>query len=98
MTAISLYGLMDERSDASVHRSLSDLTPVFEDEKQGKFKIISFYAKKARGLMARFVIDKRVQTVEGLKAFDREGYVFQPELSSEDKLVFRRSEQDAKAK
>jgi cytoplasmic iron level regulating protein YaaA (DUF328/UPF0246 family) len=48
--------------------------------------------------MARFVIDKRVQTVEGLKAFDREGYVFQPELSSEDKLVFRRSEQDAKAK
>lgn len=70
---------------------------VFQDEKNGAWKIISFYAKKARGLMARFVIDKRVQTVEGLKAFDREGYVFQPELSGQDKLVFRRSEQDAKA-
>ena len=70
---------------------------VFQDEKNGAWKIISFYAKKARGLMARFMIDNRVQTIDGVKAFDREGYAFQPELSSEDKLVFRRSEQDAKA-
>lgn len=70
---------------------------VFQDEKNGVWKIISFYAKKARGLMARFIIDKRVQTIEGVKSFNREGYVFQPELSTGDKLVFRRSEQDAQA-
>lgn len=66
---------------------------VFQDEKNGAWKVISFYAKKARGLMARYVIDHRIQKVEDLKAFDSEGYAFQPDLSTEDKLVFRRPEQ-----
>lgn len=65
---------------------------VFEDYKDGKYKIISFYAKRARGLMSRFVIRNRIDAVEGLKAFDGEGYAFAPEASEADRLVFRRRE------
>lgn len=66
---------------------------VFQDEKNGAWKIISFYAKKARGLMMRYAIDNGVNTVEGLKGFNTAGYAYQPELSSDTKLVFRRPEQ-----
>lgn len=66
---------------------------VFQDEKNGAWKVISFYAKKARGLMARYVIDHRIQEVDGLKTFNSEGYVYQPDLSTDEKLVFRRPEQ-----
>jgi len=62
----------------------------FRDLKNGQYKIISFYAKKARGLMARFVIKQRVRQVEALKAFDAEGYYFSPEHSAENRLVFLR--------
>lgn len=65
---------------------------VFQDEKNGAWKVISFYAKKARGLMARYVIDERLQSVEQLHEFNRGGYRYVPELSSPDKLVFRRPE------
>lgn len=65
---------------------------VFQDEKKGVWKIISFYAKKARGLMMRYAIDNRINTVEGLKQFNQAGYAFQPDLSSETTLVFRRPE------
>lgn len=68
---------------------------VFQDEKNGSWKVISFYAKKARGLMARYVIDHRIETVEALQNFAVDGYVYTPELSSTDKLVFRRPEQVA---
>lgn len=68
---------------------------VFQDEKNGSWKVISFYAKKARGLMARYVIDHRIETVEALQNFAVDGYVYTPELSSTDKLVFRRPEQAA---
>jgi uncharacterized protein len=64
---------------------------VFEDEKNGKFKVISFFAKQARGLMARFIILNRVATPEELKKFNLAGYVFAATESTEDKLVFRRS-------
>ena len=66
------------------------ITPVFEDWKSGRYKIISFYAKRARGLMARYAITKRVTDVAGLKDFDAEGYVFAPDVSDEERLVFRR--------
>jgi len=66
---------------------------VFQDEKAGVYKIISFYAKRARGLMARFVIENKINSPDKLTAFNLEGYVFAPEASSEDKLVFRRCEQ-----
>ena len=66
---------------------------VFQDEKAGNYKIISFYAKRARGLMARYVIENRIDTPEKLTGFNLDGYAYAPEASTEDKLVFRRPEQ-----
>lgn len=66
------------------------ITPEFKDYKDGKLKIISFFAKKARGSMVRFIIDNEVETIEQLKLFNYEGYVFDANLSSEQKLVFTR--------
>ena len=62
----------------------------FKDLKNGQYKIISFYAKKARGLMARYVIRERIVDPERLKAFDYQGYRFSAEQSGADKLVFLR--------
>ena len=67
--------------------------PVFLDEKNGKFKVISFYAKKARGLMTRYIIRNRLTSVEQLKAFDTDGYFYDEAASSADELVFKRHEQ-----
>jgi cytoplasmic iron level regulating protein YaaA (DUF328/UPF0246 family) len=64
---------------------------VFEEFKAGKYKIISFMAKRARGLMARYAIEKKISTVKKLQGFDREGYAIAPEASQEHRLVFRRS-------
>ncbi|MDH4396476.1 MAG: peroxide stress protein YaaA [Limnobacter sp.] len=66
--------------------------PVFQDGKSGKYKIISFFAKKARGMMARYIIDNRITQVEKLKEFDVAGYSFSPEVSTPDTWVFRREE------
>ena len=66
------------------------ITPVFKDFKNGKYKIISFYAKKARGLMAAYIIKQRISDVDQLKAFDSEGYYFCPEQSSAREWVFLR--------
>jgi uncharacterized protein len=63
---------------------------VFQDWKNGEYKVISFFAKRARGLMARHAITQRVGTPAGLKKFDAEGYAFEAEASSRDRLVFRR--------
>ena len=65
---------------------------VFQDGKQGVFKVVSFHAKRARGLMARFAITHRITQPESLKKFDSEGYSYTPEHSTEHKLVFRREE------
>lgn len=62
----------------------------FEDWKNGEYKIISFFAKRARGLMARYAIQQRLETPEGLNAFDLDGYRLAPEVSAADRLVFRR--------
>lgn len=66
------------------------IQPVFEDWKDGRYKIISFYAKKARGLMARYAITRRLQQAEGLKDFDLDDYAFAPEVSDDQRWVFRR--------
>lgn len=63
---------------------------VFEDWKTDRYKVIGFFAKRARGLMARFAIDQRIATPAGLKAFDAEGYRFDKVASAHDRLVFRR--------
>ena len=69
------------------------VTPVFEDWKGGRYKIISFYAKRARGLMSRYVIGKRIDEVEALQGFDAEGYAFAADASDADTLIFRRREE-----
>ncbi len=66
------------------------IQPVFEDWKNGQYKIISFYAKRARGLMTRYQVLKRLSDPEDLKGFDSEGYAYAPEVSDETKWVFRR--------
>ena len=63
---------------------------VFEDYKGGQYKIISFYAKRTRGLMARYVIERRVTTPRQLEGFDLEGYALHPAGSTPERLVFRR--------
>lgn len=70
------------------------VTPVFKDYKNGKYKVISFFAKKARGLMARYIIENQVADVEGLKDFDVDGYRFDEAQSSSTELVYLRN-QDA---
>ena len=62
----------------------------FKDLKNGQYKIISFYAKKARGMMSRFVIQQRVNDPEQLKRFDAQGYYYSAEQSKPDHLVFLR--------
>lgn len=63
---------------------------VFEEWKAGQWKIVSFFAKRARGLMARYVIEQRATQAEQLKGFDAEGYAFAPEASQPQRWVFRR--------
>ena len=63
---------------------------VFEDWKNGEYKIIGFFAKRARGLMARHAVTNRVASVAGLKKFDADGYRFDAVASKRDRLVFRR--------
>ena len=66
------------------------ITPEFKDYKDGKLKMISFFAKKARGLMVRYIVDTNAQTLEDLKGFNYEGYQFDANLSTQNKLVFTR--------
>ena len=67
---------------------------VFEEFKGGKYKIISFNAKRARGLMVRYAIQKKIASVKRLEAFDVEGYRFEAAVSEPDRLVFRRQQAD----
>ena len=66
------------------------ITPEFKDYKDGKLTMISFFAKKARGLMVRYIIDTNAQTIDDVKGFNYEGYAFDANLSSDSKLVFTR--------
>lgn len=66
------------------------ITPVFKDEKNGKLKIISFYAKKARGMMSRFIIQNRIKKIEELKNFNLGGYSYNDNLSNTKEWVFTR--------
>ena len=66
------------------------ITPVFKDFKNGQYKTIMTFAKKARGLMVRYIIDNNITTIEGLKGFNTEGYGFSDSMSVENELVFTR--------
>jgi cytoplasmic iron level regulating protein YaaA (DUF328/UPF0246 family) len=66
------------------------VTPEFKDYKNGKLSVVSFFAKKARGMMVRYIIDTDAKTVDDLKGFNYEGYGFDANLSKGNKLVFTR--------
>ncbi|MGP5502807.1 peroxide stress protein YaaA [Psychrobacter faecalis] len=71
------------------------ITPRFEDEKNGQYKVISFYAKKARGLMVKYAADNKLTNAEHLKQFDLAGYYYVDELSDDKTWTFRRDEVDS---
>ncbi|WP_372980799.1 peroxide stress protein YaaA [Marinobacter sediminum] len=68
------------------------ITPQFKDWKNGQYKMISFYAKKARGLMCRFAIENRITQADDLKGFDLDGYYFSEEQSEGNNWVFLRDQ------
>ncbi|QOL27044.1 peroxide stress protein YaaA [Thalassotalea sp. LPB0316] len=68
------------------------ITPAFKDWKNGQYKMISFFAKKARGLMARYIIENRVSSLDALKAFNYGGYTYNEALSKNNDWVFTRKE------
>ena len=76
--------------DVSALGQVQIINPVFKDTSNGRLKIISFFAKRARGAMANFVIKQRIKQPEQLKTFDTDGYQYQPELSTETDWVFAR--------
>ena len=68
------------------------ISPIFKDEKNGQYKIISFFAKKARGMMASYIIKNQIKNPKDLKAFDAEGYAFNAKMSKGNDWVFLRKE------
>jgi len=66
------------------------ITPIFKDFKNNEYKVISFFAKKARGLMTRFAIENEIFEVEKLKTFEAERYAYDDKLSTEFEWVFTR--------
>lgn len=67
------------------------ITPVFKDFNNREYKIISFFAKKARGMMSRFILKNKINNVEGLQLFEEEGYIFNKKLSKNNQPVFTRN-------
>ena len=66
------------------------ITPVFKENKNGKYKVISIFAKKARGMMSRFILKNQIETVEDIKHFSEDRYFYNDALSTEDQIVFTR--------
>jgi cytoplasmic iron level regulating protein YaaA (DUF328/UPF0246 family) len=91
--ATALVNLASEEYFRSVKPKLLDvpvITPVFQDWKNGQYKIISFFAKRARGMMARYAAQKGITDPVKLKKFDVDGYAFDKAASTEKEWVFRR--------
>jgi cytoplasmic iron level regulating protein YaaA (DUF328/UPF0246 family) len=91
--ASALVNLASEEYFRSVKPKLLDapvIVPVFEDWKNGKYKIISFFAKRARGMMARYAAERGMTDPQKLKKFDVDGYAFDKSVSTETEWVFRR--------
>ena len=93
-----LVNLASNEYFKSVHAKDLDadiVTPVFKDLKSGKYRVISFFAKKARGQMARYIIDKALNEPDGLKKFRRDGYRYNKAESTARELVFTRDKPPA---
>ncbi|WP_370298479.1 peroxide stress protein YaaA [Pontibacterium sp.] len=86
----------NEYVKAAKAKSISSriITPVFKDWKNGQYKMISFYAKKARGLMSRYIIQNKLEDPEALKGFDLEGYRFAESMSEGDTWTFIRDHEE----
>lgn len=74
----------------NLNNKINVITPVFKEKKDSGYKAISMYAKKARGVMANYIIKNRINNVENLKIFKEEGYLFNKELSNDDTWVYTR--------
>jgi uncharacterized protein len=85
LASAEYFGAVDQKA-----LKVPVITPEFKDYHQGKLKMISFFAKKARGMMARYVISAGITTPEGLKSFSSDGYVYDAQLSSAERPVFTR--------
>jgi len=73
------------------HLAAADIyTPAFLDYKNGKYKFLTVYGKRARGMMARFIIKNRITDIERLKLFDEDGYYYNDEMSNKNHFVFTR--------
>ncbi len=96
----TLVNLASKEYFAAVDRAVLDatvITPAFKDVKDGKSRVLFMYAKRARGLMARWIVENRITRAADLKAFDGEGYRFAPAASCERDWVFERPQPAKKA-
>jgi cytoplasmic iron level regulating protein YaaA (DUF328/UPF0246 family) len=96
-----VLNLASNEYSRSVHvkkLSVPVITPVFQEVSEGKHKVISFFAKRARGAMARHIIDKRIENVEDIKRFKGGDYKFEESLSSQQTWVFTRPKPETATK
>jgi cytoplasmic iron level regulating protein YaaA (DUF328/UPF0246 family) len=91
LASMEYFGAVDE-----AHLKARVITPVFEDYSSGEYKVISFFAKKARGTMCRYVLERRISNPVALKRFDVDGYRFARAVSSPTRWVFRRDQKESK--
>ena len=89
-TIINLASMEYFKAVARIVSKVQVITPVFKDYNKGTYKIISFFAKKARGTMASFIIQNRITSPNGIKNFAEDGYLFNESLSSEREWIFTR--------
>ena len=89
-TIINLASAEYFKAASPVTSKAKVITPVFKDYSKGTYKIISFFAKKARGTMASFIIQNRITSPNGIKNFAEDGYLFNESLSSEREWIFTR--------
>lgn len=90
--SVEYFGAVDRQA-----LRLNVITPVFLEDRDGSAKIISFWAKKARGAMARYIADHQLTDLQDMRSFDMGGYRYDPARSTPDTLVFLRSAVDAEA-
>lgn len=74
------------------------ITPVFKDFRKGDYKVVTMYAKKARGLMTRFVIKNELSNIQDIKYFDAEGYIYNDRFSTDTQWVFTRDKKNIRYK
>lgn len=90
---VNLASIEYFKSVQPLHLNQNVITPVFKEIKNGEAKVVSFSAKRARGMMARYIVDERLSKPEGMKSFSTAGYQYQPSLSSDSRWTYTRHAQ-----